>query len=310
MVQMLRPYVDDEPSHGDADRMPTSPDIDDQNAYQRPPYNTDYEGIMFAAIRNYLGLAVAYTRLNLNAQLEYRGAFISQVAAMFLNDGVWVVFWTLFFTRFPVLRGWNIDDIITVWAVAAAGFGLAHAIYGNGLMLASLIAQGQLDVWMLYPRALLPHMLLGRMSVSAWGDALFGYAVYLAFVQPDPVRLLLFILLTLSAAMLFVGFGVLTGSLSFFIGNASGLADQWRFAMLTFSTYPAVLFDGAVKILLYTFVPAGFVSYLPVQALRDLSISNAALAVAGAFAILAAGVVVFYLGLRRYESGNLMEMRG
>ena len=265
---------------------------------------------MLAPIRNYLGLAVAYTRLNLNAQLEYRGAFISQVAAMFLNDGVWLVFWTLFFTRFPVLRGWNIDDIITIWAVTASGFGLAHAIYGNGLMLASLIAQGQLDVWMLYPRALLPHLLLGRMTATAWGDALFGYAAYLALVGPDVVHFLLFVLMTLSAATLFVGFSILGGSLSFFLGNASGLADQWRFAMITFSTYPSVLFDGAIKIVLYTLIPAGFVSYLPAAALRDLSLTSAALAVAGAIGVLAAGVSLFYLGLRRYESGNLMEMRG
>jgi ABC-2 type transport system permease protein len=265
---------------------------------------------MLAKLSNYLGLAAAYTRLNLRAQLEYRGAFISQVAAMFLNDGVWVVFWVLFFTRFPVLRGWTIDDVISVWAFSAAGFGLAHAIYGNALLLASLVAQGQLDAWMLYPRALLPHLLLGRMSVTAWGDALFGYAVYLALVRPDPARLLLFVALTLSVAMVFVGFSVLSGSLSFFLGNATGLAEQWRFAMLTFSTYPAVLFEGAVKILLYTLVPAGFVSYLPVQALRDLSLRSAALAVAGAAAVLAAGVAAFYLGLRRYESGNLIEMRG
>jgi hypothetical protein len=31
---------------------------------------------------------------------------------------------------------------------------------------------------------------------------------------------------------------------------------------------------------------------------------------AGACGVLAAGVALFYLGLRRYESGNLMEMRG
>jgi ABC-2 type transport system permease protein len=229
---------------------------------------------------------------------------------MFLNDGVWVVFWVLFFTRFPVLRGWNIADVITVWALAAAGFGLAHAIYGNVLTLAGLIAQGQLDVWMLYPRALLPHLLLGRMSASAWGDALFGYAVYLGFVRPDLPHFLLFVALTWSVMLLFVGFGVLTGSLSFFLGNAASLADQWRFAMLTFSTYPAVLFEGAIKLLLYTLVPAGFVSYLPVQALRELSLGYAALALLGALAITAAGVGLFYLGLRRYESGNLMEMRG
>ena len=33
-------------------------------------------------------------------------------------------------------------------------------------------------------------------------------------------------------------------------------------------------------------------------------------ALAGACGVLAAGVALFYLGLRRYESGNLMEMRG
>ena len=52
-------------------------------------------------------------------------------------------------------------------------------------------------------------------------------------------------------------------------------------AMLTFSTYPATLFDGFVKVLLFTAVPAGFVSYLPVQAVRALSLWDAALAVAG-----------------------------
>ncbi|MBK9711806.1 MAG: ABC-2 family transporter protein [Kouleothrix sp.] len=265
---------------------------------------------MLAIIRNYLGLAAAYTRLNLSAQLEYRGAFVTQVLAMFLNDGVWVVFWALFFTRFPVLRGWGVADVLTVWAVAAAGFGLAHAIYGNALDLAILIAQGQLDVWMLYPRALLPHMLLGKMSATSWGDALFGYVVYLAFVRPDLPRLLLFVALTISVALLFVGFSVLSGSLSFFLGNAGALSEQWRAAMLTFSTYPAILFEGAVKVLLYTLLPAGFVSYLPVQALRDLSLPDAALSVGGSLAVLAAGVIVFYIGLRRYESGNLMEMRG
>src|SRR5512140_349505 len=185
---------------------------------------------------NYLGLAVAYTRLNFNAQLEYRGAFISQVAAMFINDGVWLAFWSLFFTRFQVLRGWTVNDVITVWAITAAGFGLAHGVFGNALNLAQLIAQGQLDVWMLYPRELLPHLLLGRMSATAWGDALFGYVVYVLFVRPDAAHFLLFTGLTLSVAMLFVGFSVTSGSLGFFLGNASALASQWQNAMITFST--------------------------------------------------------------------------
>ena len=264
---------------------------------------------MLRRLWNYAGLAAVYTRLNLHAQLEYRGGFAMQVVAMFVNNCVWVVFWGLFFTRFPVLRGWDVRDVITVWALAAAGFGLAHAIYGNALQVANLIAQGQLDVWMLYPRALLPHLLLGRMSATAWGDALFGYVVYVALVRPDLVHLALFVALSLAAAALFVGFSVLSGSLGFFLGNSATLTEQWRMAMITLSTYPATLFGGTVKLLLYTLVPAAFVTYLPIVALRELSLAHATLAAAGSLGFLLLSAGVFYLGLRRYESGNLLAMR-
>jgi ABC-2 type transport system permease protein len=258
---------------------------------------------------NYLDLAWAYVRLNLRAQLEYRGAFVSQVVAMFVNDCVWVVFWGLFFTRFPVLRGWDVRDVITVWAVAAAGFGIAHAVYGNVLSLATIIAKGEIDVWMLYPRALLPHMLLGKMNATAWGDALFGFAVYAAFVRPDATHFVLFTLLALTSAAVFVGFGIFSGSIGFYLGNSATLTEQWRFAMLTFSTYPATLFQGGVKLLLFTAIPAFFVNLYPVEALRSMSLGDAAAALAGAVAVVAAGTAVFYHGLRRYESGNLLAMR-
>jgi ABC-2 type transport system permease protein len=260
-------------------------------------------------LRNYLGLVWAYVKLNTNAQLEYRGAFFAQVVAMFVNDLVWVAFWVLFFTRFPVLRGWDVRDVITVWAVAAGGFGLAHAVYGNTLMLATLIAQGQVDVWMLYPRALLPHMLLGRMSATSWGDALFGFAVYVAFVRPDLPHFLLFTAMCVSTAVLFVGFGILAGSLGFFLGNATTLAEQWRFALITFATYPATVFEGSVKLVLFTAIPAAFVNLLPIEALRQMSLGYAALAFAGSLAVLGVGVAVFQIGLRRYESGNLVALR-
>lgn len=262
------------------------------------------------SLTNYLALAVAYVRLNLQAALEYRAAFWWQVGGMFINNMMWVVFWVLFFTRFPVLRGWTVNDVITVWALAAAGFGLSATIAGNSMTLATIIAQGQLDVWMLYPRKLLPHLLLGRMSIFSIGDTLFGFVVYVVMIRPDLPHLILFLLLVVSTAFLFLGFSILTGSLSFYLGDASALADQWRFAMLTFGTYPAVLFDGGVKFILYTIIPAFFISEFPIEALRSLSIENASMAFLGATVVLIVGVMVFYHGLRRYESGNLMEMRG
>jgi ABC-2 type transport system permease protein len=157
---------------------------------------------------------------------------------------------------------------------------------------------------------LLPHLILGKSSATAWGDALFGYGVYFVFVRPDFAHIILFICLSLIVACSFVGFSVLTGSLSFYLGNAEGLAEQWRFSLITFSTYPETLFEGRVKFILDTLVPAGFVTYLPLQALHQLSWQCTLLTAAGAAVIVFLGTAAFYSGLRRYESGNLTDMRG
>jgi len=266
---------------------------------------------MWRSVLDYLHLAVAYMRINIRAQLEYRGAFFSQIAAMFINDGVWVVFWMFFFTRFPVLHGWNLKDVLSLWAITTAGYGLAYGVMGNAhRRLAPAIVQGELDLWLLHPRAVLPHLLLGSTIPSAWGDALFGYVVYLGFIRPDAARAMMFVALSVVVAVVFVGLGVMTGSLSFYVGNASTLSDQWRDTSITFATYPPTLFEGKVKLLLFTLIPAGFISYLPVEALRSLSIVNLFVAFTGALAVLAAGVAMFYHGLRRYESGNLISING
>jgi len=249
---------------------------------------------MIRSLADYLHLAAAYVRFNLRAHLEYRGAFFSQVVSMFINDGAWVAFWILFFRRFPVLHGWTVTDVISLWAVVTAGFGLAFGIMGNAFQLASSIAQGEIDVWLLQPRAVLPHMLLGRSAPSAWGDALFGFVVYLGFVRPDWPHAFVFVFMSLIVGVVFIGFAVLCGSLSFFVGHAGALADQWRNALISFSTYPPTLFQGAVKVLLYTAIPAGFVSYLPVEALRSMSAVDVLLCVEKTLLVLTTEVTAFY----------------
>jgi ABC-2 type transport system permease protein len=94
---------------------------------------------------------------------------------------------------------------------------------------------------------------------------------------------------------------------TFALTRSVTLTDQWRNAMMTFATYPGPLFRGAVKVVLFTALPAVFINTFPVRALRSLA--DAGLALAGALGVLAAGAAAFHLGLRRYESGNLLAMR-
>jgi ABC-2 type transport system permease protein len=251
----------------------------------------------------------SYVVANLQGALEYRVSFVSQVAAMLINDIVWLIFWLAYFSSFPLVAGWGRTEIITLWAIVAAGGGVGATLCGGAYRLAGMIVRGELDFYLALPKPALPHMLVSRMSLTAPGDVLFGMLVYWLLVRPTAVQIALFALFTLTGALIYVAFGVITQSLAFWLGNAEGLAQQLSNALLNFSTYPTAIFHGIVKALLFTIIPAGFIAYIPVQLLRSFSwpMFGGLLLFTGGFLLAAVGV--FQAGLRRYESGNLVLLR-
>jgi len=251
-------------------------------------------------------LAIAYFRHNLMAAMEYRFAFALQAAGMLLNDLMLLFFWWVVFTRLPSLRGWDLTGVLTLYALVAFGVGLSTVVCGNAGHLANLVVTGNLDYYLALPADPLTHLLVSRMSLPAWGDLVFGLVIYL-LVTPD-------CLLKLPppplGAIIFTSFAVLLGSLAFFLGNAEELFRQGWMAMITFGLYPVDIFPLTVRVVLYTLIPAAFISAVPARILADFQwppLVALVLFTVG-FAVLAG--LVFRLGLRRYESGNLVTVRG
>ncbi|HEX6289243.1 MAG TPA: ABC-2 family transporter protein [Herpetosiphonaceae bacterium] len=250
-----------------------------------------------------------YVAANFQGALEYRLSFASQVFAMLLNDIMWLVFWIAYFGKFQLVAGWGRDDIVMLWAVVAAGFGLGTTLCGNVFRLAGMIMRGELDFYLALPKPVLSHALISRMSLTAPGDIAFGLIAFGLIVRPSAVQWLLFLVFMLTTALILVSFGVITQSLAFWLGNAEGLAQQLTNAMISFSTYPTVIFNSAVKWALFTVIPAGFIAYVPVQLLREFSWPLFGGLLAFAVGAVALAGAVFRAGLRRYESGNLVLMR-
>jgi ABC-2 type transport system permease protein len=250
-----------------------------------------------------------YLAANLQAAMEYRVAFALQVLTMIANDGLWLFFWWTFFRQYPLVHGWQNTDIIILWAVTGGGFGIAMSVFGNAPRLAALIMNGGLDAYLGMPRYALLHALVSATDPTAWGDVLFGLGAYLAFLHPGLGQEILYVLLVLMAALIFTSFVVMLGSLAFFLGNTEGLANQLLGALINFSTYPMNLFSGVVRLLLFTIVPAGFISFIPLQLLKQFAWPSllGLIGFTALFTCAAAGI--FQLGLRRYESGNLMGMQ-
>ena len=246
------------------------------------------------AAAKYIWIGAAAARSN----LAYAGEVVSRTVFLGILLYIFVRLWSVVYaeSNSKLLGGLALTQM--VWYLV-----ITESIVLSGQRIAAEVDDdvrtGRLAVQLLRPVSYPIY----RLAVT------FGYGVYILLVRPDPLRIAMFVGLSISAAAVFIGFDVLTASLGFYLGNSAVLSEQLRFALITFSTYPATLFDGAVKIVLFTVIPAAFVSYLPVQALRGLSVRYALFALGGSLAILAAGAGVFYHGLKRYESGNLLAMR-
>jgi ABC-2 type transport system permease protein len=247
--------------------------------------------------------------VNLAAAMEYRVSFISQIVGMFLNNGIYFVFWLLFFDRFGSVRGYGVTDVFLLFSIVAVAFGLAFMFAGNaGPFLARIIAHGRLDYYLVFPRNLLLHVLFSRMSVSTIGDLTFGLIAFLFAGRLHPVEIGLFLLMSLLAALVLVAFGVIAGSLAFFMGNAQYASQQMSNAIMTFSLYPNTLFTGAARLMLYTLIPAGFVGAVPVQAVTGRDFSQIPFMLLAVAVLWALAIAVFYGGLRRYESGSAINV--
>ncbi|WP_199615258.1 ABC transporter permease [Paenibacillus alkalitolerans] len=249
-------------------------------------------------------------KCNLTGAMEFRVSFLLTAGMMLLNDFVWIFFWSVFFDRFKVVNGWELQDVMMLWAVSAGGFGIAATLFGNMNRIASMVANGQLDVYLVQPKPVLLHVLVSRMSVSAIGDASFSVLLYAMFGDGSWIGFWKYVLAHIVSAAIFLFFCVAANSLAFWFGNAEGLSQQLFVSLISFSTYPTDIFRGAGRLIIFTAIPAGFISYMPIGLMRDAVEIDFLVGALAMSAGLAAGATwLFYTGLRRYSSGNLMTMR-
>jgi ABC-2 type transport system permease protein len=249
-------------------------------------------------------------KLNLAGAMEFRMSFLLTAGMMMLNNAVFLFFWGVYFRNFSLVNGWELRDVMMMWAVGTAGFGLCGMLFGNALRIAYLVAHGELDAYLIQPKPVLLNILVNRMSLTAIGDLLFGLLLYGVYGDHSGAGVLKYAAAVLLALAFNLFFYVLTQSLAFFIGNAEGIGNQFFLGFITLTTYPTDIFKGWGKIMLFTVLPAGFISYMPIGFLREadpLFMTGAA----GAAVLLGwMAFGVFHMGLKRYSSGNRMGLRG
>jgi ABC-2 type transport system permease protein len=79
--------------------------------------------------------------------------------------------------------------------------------------------------------------------------------------------------------------------------------------VLSFALYPGSIFEGPSTLVLHSLVPAALVAWIPIELFQSFSWSRLAALVGADALVIGAAVLLFRLGLRRYESGNRVGAR-
>jgi ABC-2 type transport system permease protein len=172
------------------------------------------------------------------------------------------------------------------------------------------VVTGDLDYYLALPADPLLHLIVSRTHLSAWGDAISGLGIFLFLVPGSLVKLPLFLVYAVVGALIFVGFAVIVGSLAFFVSQSQDISGYLYNALISFSLYPIDIFPRVVRLLLYTLVPAAMVGTLPARLLYEFRWEWLIALLGFTAIILLVARRMFMLGLRRYESGNRVTVRG
>lgn len=263
---------------------------------------------MLTGVRNQLRVCLLAFKYNMMREMVNKVTFLTNVCFMILNNASILVQWFILFRLREEVGGYTMREILLLWGLTAASFGLSHILFARVFSLSELIIHGKLDSYLVQPKNVLVSVMTSATDVSAIGDFLYGVALVFA-CRPSVGGFLLFILFVLTGVVIFTSFALLLGSLSFWFVRMDMLERQAVMGMVSFATYPDGIFTGISRFVLYFVIPVGMAVWHPVHLMVRFDAVTAVTVLGYTVFLAAAAVYVFYRGLKKYASGSLMAAR-
>lgn len=241
---------------------------------------------------------------SLKAAVSLRWNFLFEMTLMLINNLIFFSMWWIFFMQFNDLNGWKLQDLTALMAIGTGAYGLRQICFGGIKLLAREITRGGLDPYMTQPKNLLLHILGSRSMPKGWGHLLTAILLMLFGALTQPYMIAMVILGMVCGCMVFVSMSIIAHSLAFWLGPIETLSNKYCDSLFLFALYPSNIYSDVLRFMMFTVLPAGLITYLPVELVKEFSWINFIAVVFGAIFLWNFSFWIFYKGLKRYESGN------
>ncbi len=263
---------------------------------------------MLMEVKNQLRVNFLAIKYGLMREMLNKTTFFMNVVFMILNNACFIVQWVILFSLRDNIGGYGLKQVLLLWGLTSSIFGISHFFFESAYKLSDTINTGKLDAFLVQPKNVLLSTITASISTSAIGDMIYGMIVL--FIYGFSIKtFLLFVTFAVTGSLMLTAIAVILGSLSFWFNKSDFIADTGNSLMIQFSTYPDGIFKGVVKILLYTLIPVGLTVYIPTSIIVKFDIYLFLLVIAVTTILVSLSFLIFYKGLKRYSSSNLMVAR-
>ena len=260
---------------------------------------------MLTEAKNQIKVSLTSIKYALQREMLNKVTFLTNIIFMILNNACFIVQWVILYSLKENVGGYTLREVLLLWGLAASTFGASRFFFKDAFNLTEIINDGKLDVYLIQPKNVLISSITSSVDVSALGDMLYGFIML--FIYGFSIKsFLLFTLFTICGALTTTAVSIIFSSLTFWFGKIDIITNTVNNLMTSFATYPDGIFKGTIKILFYTIIPIGFVNYLPVKIITNFNIFYLLIVILIAILFITIAFVVFYKGLEKYSSSNLM----
>ena len=263
---------------------------------------------MLTEVKNQFKISFLSIKYAIMREMLNKVTFTTNVLFMILNNASFIIQWIIFFSLKKSIGGYGLKQVLLLWGLTSGVYGFSRFFFKKAFSLSDTINNGKLDSYLVQPKNVLLSAITTDVEASALGDLLYAYIILFVYGFTIP-RFLLFTLFIALGGIIVTSISVILSSLSFWFQKSDLIADTGNSLMINFSTYPDGIFKGLVKILLYTLVPVGFVIYLPLKVMLEFKLSLLLLLLLITILFITFAFIVFFKGLKRYSSSNLMIAR-
>ena len=245
-------------------------------------------------------------KTNITSDIKNGSTFWITNITMFVQNYIFLIIWFCIFSVSPTLGEWQFEDFLTLEAIVMMAFGICLIFAGGSRYIAEMVETCQLDAFLTRPKNLLLSVLTSRTKLFAFGDFTAGVVLMTYLTYNAPEKIAPMIGLTLLSAIALTGFFGIIQSFIFWKSNSTNFINQMIEFFIILSCNPQNGFGIKAKFILHTLLPAAYIGYLPVEILRNPTTQNITIMLVGTTAMILVMTVLFYTGLKRYKSGNIM----